>query len=143
MSEQENIKAASSFFDAWNSGDLNKSASYEASDMKVETPGAPGPLDREQSRKYNQNFLTAFPGSKFEVTLTVAQGDYVVINWSITGKNSGPLQSPSGQTIPPTGKVSTLVGSTTSLVKNGKVAHAWNYWDMASLLGQLGLLPPM
>jgi steroid delta-isomerase-like uncharacterized protein len=143
MSEQENIKAASSFFDAWNSGDLSKSAPYEASDMKVEAPGAPGPLDREQNRKYNQNFLTAFPGSKFEVVLSVAQGDYVVMNWTITGKNTGALQSPTGSTIPPTGKVSTLVGSTTSLIKNGKVAHAWNYWDMASLLGQLGLMPPM
>ena len=143
MSEQENIKAASSFFDAWNSGDLNKSASYEASDMQVEAPGAPAPLDREQNRKYNQNFLTAFPGSKFGVTLTVAQGDYVVINWSITGKNTGPLLSPSGSTIPPTGKVSTVVGSTTSLIKNGKIVHAWAFWDMVSLLGQLGLLPPM
>ena len=77
------------------------------------------------------------------MVLSVAQGDYVVMNWTITGKNTGALQSPTGSTIPPTGKVSTLVGSTTSLIKNGKVAHAWNYWDMASMLGQLGLLPPM
>jgi steroid delta-isomerase-like uncharacterized protein len=143
MSEQENIKAASSFFDAWNSGDLSKSAPYEASDMKVEAPGASGPLDREQNRKYNQNFLTAFPGSKFEVVLTVAQGDYVVMNWTITGKNTGALQSPTGSTIPSTGKVSSIVGSTTSLIKNGKIVHAWTYWDMASFLTQLGLMPPM
>jgi len=143
MSEQENIRAASSIFEAWNSGDLSKSAPYEASNMQVEAPGAPGSLDREQSRAYNQNFLTAFPGSKFEVTLTVAQGDYVVINWTITGKNTGPLLSPSGTSIPPTGKVSTLTGSTTSLIKNGKIVHGWTYFDMASMLTQLGLLPPM
>jgi steroid delta-isomerase-like uncharacterized protein len=143
MSEQENIRAASSFFDAWNSGDLSKSAQFEANDMQAEAPGAPAPLNREQNRAYNQNFLTAFPGSKFEVVLTVAQGDYVVINWTITGKHNGPLVSPSGTTIPPTGKVSTLTGSTTSLIKNGKVVRGWTYFDMASLLTQLGLLPPM
>lgn len=143
MSEQENIRAASSFFDAWNSGDLSKSAQYEASDLQVEAPGAPAPLNREQNRAYNQNFLTAFPGSKFEVVLTIAQGDYVVMNWTITGKHNGPLISPSGTTIPPTGKVSTLTGSTTSLIKNGKIVRAWTYFDMASMLTQLGLLPPM
>ena len=89
------------------------------------------------------NFMTAFPGSKFEVLLTIAQGDYVVMNWKVSGSNTGPLQAPSGVSIPPTGKKATLMGSTTSQVKNGKVTHTWAYWDMASLLGQLGLLPPM
>ncbi|MDR3577424.1 MAG: ester cyclase [Anaerolineaceae bacterium] len=143
MSEQDNIKIARSFFDAWNSGDLSRSAPYEASDMKIEAPGAPASLDREQNRKYNQNFLTAFPGSKFEVMLIVAQGDYVVQNWTITGKNTGPMQSPSGNMIAPTGKVVTLSGSSTTQIKNGKIVHGWTYWDMASFLTQLGLLPPM
>jgi hypothetical protein len=35
------------------------------------------------------------------------------------------------------------VGSTTTQVKNGKITHAWTFWGMTSLLGQLGLLPPM
>ena len=143
MSEQENIKAAQSFIEAWNSGDLNKNAQYEAENYLGEAPGSPGPLNAEQNRAYNQNFLTAFPGSKFEVVLTVAQGDYVVTNWKVSGVHTGPLQTTSGGTIPPTGKRASLTGSSTSQVKNGKVVHSWNFWDLASLLGQLGLLPPM
>ena len=143
MSEQENIKAASSFFNAWNEGDLSKAYSYEADDFMGEAPGAPGPLNAEQNRQYNQNFLTAFPGSKFEILLTVVQGDYVVLHWKVTGKNNGPLQTPSGTIIPPTGKDSTLVGSSTFLIKNGKITRGWTFWDMTSLLGQLGLMPPM
>jgi predicted ester cyclase len=92
---------------------------------------------------YNQNFLTAFPGSQFEILLTIAQGDYVVNHWRASGVNSGPLRSPSGTMIPPTGKKVTLVGSTTSQVKDGKVVRSWNFWDMTSLLGQIGLMPPM
>jgi len=143
MSEQENIKAAQSTFDAWNKGDLSKTASYEADNFMAESPGAPGPLNAAQNRAYNQNFMTAFPGSKFEMLHTIAQGDYVVTNWKVSGSHTGPLQTPSGGSIPPTGKGATLAGSTTAQVKNGKVVHVWNYWDMTSLLGQLGLLPPM
>lgn len=144
MSEQENIKAASIFFEAWNAGDLGKIKPYEADDFKAEGPGATGPMNAEQNLLYIKNFFTAFPGSKFEILQTIVQGDHVVINWKVSGgKNSGPLKTPSGNTIPPTGKSATLVGSTTSQIKNGKITRSWTFWDMASLLGQLGLLPPM
>ena len=144
MSEQDNIKAAHAFFDAWNAGDLSKADPYEADDFMAEGPGAAGPMNSEQNRMYVQNFLTAFPGSKFEVLLTITQGDYVVDHWKASGGlHSGPLHTPSGGVIPPTGKTATVVGSTTSLVKNSKVTRSWTFWDMASLLGQLGLLPPM
>jgi len=143
MSEQENIKVARSFFDAWNAGDLSKADPYEADNVMVETPGAPGPMNAEQNRMYNQNFLTAFPGSKFEILRTISQGNYVVLNWKVSGVHTGPLQTPSGGTIQPTGKTATLYGSTTTQIENGKITRSWNYWDMAVLLGQLGLLPPM
>ena len=143
MSEQDNMKAAHSFFDAWNAGDLSKGDAYEADGLISEAPGAPAPMNRQQNRMYLMNFMTAFPGSKFEVLLTITQGEYVVMNWKVSGSNTGPLQTPSGGSIPPTGKKATLMGSTTSQVKNGKVTHTWAFWDLASLLGQMGLLPPM
>ena len=143
MSEQENIKAALAFFEAWNAGDLSRVDPYQADGYMDEAPGAAGPMNKQQDRMYLQNFLTAFPGSKFEVLLTITQGDYVVTHWKVVGTHAGPLQSPSGAVIPPTGKSVTLMGSTTSQVKNGKVTRSWAFWDLSSLLGQMGLLPPM
>jgi steroid delta-isomerase-like uncharacterized protein len=143
MSDQENIKAAQSWIDAWNKGDLSQSAPYEADNFMSENPGAAGPMNAVQNRALTQGFLTAFPESKIEVVHTIVQGDYVVTNWKSSGPNTGPLQTPSGATIPPTGKMVHFVGSTTAQVKNGKVVHGWTYYDLASLLGQLGLLPPM
>jgi len=143
MTEQDNIKAANSFFEAWNAGDLRKALPYQSEDYRSEAPGSPAPLNRDQSLAYNQNFLTAFPDSKFKIVLTVVQGDYVVTNWTITGKNTGPLQSPSGAIVPPTGKTVTITGSSTVQLHNGKATRTWNYWDMAAMLGQLGLMPPM
>jgi steroid delta-isomerase-like uncharacterized protein len=144
MSEKENIKAARAFFDAWNDGDLSKADGYEADDFMAEGPGAPGPMNAEQNRMYSQNFLTAFPGSKFEILRTIAADDYVVTHWKVSGgSHSGPLQTPSGGSIPPTGKSAVVMGSTTSQFRDGKIVRSWTFWDMASLLGQLGLLPPM
>jgi len=143
MSEQEKVKIAHSFFDAWNANDLSKATTYEASNFMVDAPGTPGPMNSEQNHQYNQNFLSAFPGSKFEVVLDVVQGDYVVTNWKISGTHAGTLYSPSGTAIPPTGKTATVVGSTTTLIKDGKIERSSSFWDMSSLLAQLGLLPPM
>jgi predicted ester cyclase len=143
MSEQENIKAAHAFFDAWNAGDLSKVDPYEADSFMAEAPGAAGPMNKEQNRMYRENFLRAFPGSKFEALLTITQGNYVVAHWKASGAHAGPLQTPSGAAIPPTGKSIMLLGSTTSEVQNGKIVRSWSFWDLSSLLGQLGLLPPM
>src|SRR5262245_52010171 len=110
MSEQENIKAAHAFFEAWNAGDLTKGDAYLADDFMAEGPGASGPMNAEQNRMYSQNFMTAFPGAKFEVLQTIAQGDYVVTNWKASGgTHSGPLLTPSGGSIPPTGKSATVM----------------------------------
>ena len=144
MSEQENIKAAHAFFDAWNAGDLSKADVYNAADFLAEGPGAPGPMNTEQNRTYSQNFKTAFPDAKFEPLLTIAHGDYVVTHWKASGgAHTGPLRSPSGAIVPPTGKAALVLGSTTTQLKNGKIVHSWTFWDLAALLGQLGLLPPM
>ena len=92
---------------------------------------------------YHQNFLTAFPGSQFEVWLTVAEGDYVVDHWTASGVHNGTLYSPSGQPIPPTGKSVTLKGTLTSQIKDGKIVRSWGYFDLASLLMQIGVVPEM
>jgi len=144
MSEQENIKIARHFFDAWNTGDLSKANMYNADNFMAEGPGAPGPMTSEQNLMYTQNFLTAFPGSKFDILLTIAQDDYVVFHWKVSGgRHDGPLMTPSGNAIPPTGKSAVVMGSTTSQILKGKIVRSWTFWDMSALLMQLGLLPTM
>ena len=143
MSEQENTKLAKSFFDNLNAHDLDKNDPLTAENSKTDATGATGLTTREQGRAYTQGFFTAFPDLHFDVTQIVAQGDYVVLNWSGSGTHTGPLTTPSGGTIAPTGKKSSVPGSTTLEIKGGKITHTWIYFDMASLLGQLGLLPPM
>jgi predicted ester cyclase len=143
MSVQDNIKVAQGFFDAFNSRDMSKWTLRQADNFISEGPIAPGPMTAAQQNAGFQVMLTASADAKYEVLLTIAQGDYVVINWKYAGTHTGPLQMAPGRSIPPTGKKFSMMGSMTALVQNGKVVHTWFFYDMASLFGQLGLLPPM
>ena len=143
MSEQDNIKIAQASFAAINAHDLDKWSSFQADDYMADNSAGPGTMNKEQTRMLQQGFQTAFPDLHFEVTRTIAQGDYVVLHWMTTGTHTGPMRTASGNTVPPTGKKGTVSGSSTVEIKNGKITRAWAFWDTSSLLTQLGLMPPM
>ncbi len=129
--------------DAFNAHDLEKLSQLWAADFLAEPTGAPAPWNGEQHRMYLQGYLTAFPDAHLDVTLTIAQGDYVVAHWTATGTHTGPLPTPTGGSIPATGKQFVLKGSDTYELKGGKIFRLWQFADGASLLGQLGLMPPL
>ena len=143
MSEQDNVKIVHKFYDNFNAHNLEANDRLQSEDAKTEAPGAPGPMNVEQGRGYTQVFLTAFPDLHFDILQTIAQGDHVVVNWRGTGTHNGPLMSPSGHATPATHKAATVHGSNTFEVKNGKITRSAVYFDMAGLLTQLGLMPPM
>jgi len=143
MSAEDNIKLVKALFEGINAHDEDRNDPFFADGYVGFGPGRPGPATRQQVKMVNQGFYQAFPDLHFDVTLTLAQGDYVVTHWTGTGTHTGPLPTPSGGAIPPTGKKATIMGSNTAEIKNGKITRGWQFWDMASLLGQLGLMPPM
>ena len=143
MSEQDNIRSVEQVFDDINTKNLGGSANLYIPDYRFEGPGAPGPITYEQSLAYIQGFVTAFPDLHFTLKDWIADGDRVAVTWVATGTHNGPLPTPSGATIPPTGKKGVVPGCTTYVFKGDKIAGAANYWDMASLLMQLGLMPGM
>jgi steroid delta-isomerase-like uncharacterized protein len=141
MSEQDNIKAVHADFEAFNARDQEAWIQGRAADFVSEQPGAPGPVNAEQNWAIVSGFFAAFPDLHFEVTMTIAQGNDVVAHWTATGTHNGPLPTPTGDSIPATGKKAQVRGSTTFEFKDGVIARNWVFWDMASLLGQLGLMP--
>jgi steroid delta-isomerase-like uncharacterized protein len=143
MSEQDNIKVVQANFAALNAHDLDKWSQSLTADAKAEGTGQPTPMNLEQNRMFLQGFLTAFPDIHWDVTRTIAQGNDVVMHWTGTGTHTGPLRTPTGNSIPATGKKAVVMGSSSFELKGGKISRSWAFWDMTSLLGQLGLMPPM
>lgn len=143
MSEKENLACVERIFNALNSKDLDSTDDYYAPGYQFEGPGAPGAIDLDRSKEYIRGFLTAFPDLHFKLTTKVAQGDSVAVSWASSGTHTGPLGTPTGDTIPPTNKKTTVTGSSFYEFRNGKIINSQIYWDMASLLAQIGMMPGM
>ena len=132
---------ARSVFDALNEHDLNKWSQYIADSYRGEAPGAMSTQNKQQAREYNQIFLTAFPDLHFSITQTIVQNDRVAVQWEAAGTHKGQLRTPTGEMIQPTGRKATGSGCTIFEAKNGKLTRGWLFWDMATLLNQIGVLP--
>ncbi len=140
MSEQENINITRKIFDALNNHDVRTADQYAADNLQVVEPGMPSPLNKEKNRQSTQQFMDAFPDLHFNIKHIIAQGDWVSIAYETKGKHEGPLTTPTGDKIPPTHKVATVPGVSLLEFKNDKVVRIEQYWDMVTLLTQLGLV---
>ena len=80
---------------------------------------------------------TAMPDMQFAVNHMVAEGDLVVVHWTMWGTNTQP-----GMGLPATGKPIKISGMTLFRFRAGKISEEWGAYNMLSVLKQLGLFPP-
>jgi steroid delta-isomerase-like uncharacterized protein len=82
----------------------------------------------------------AFPDARGEITNVFASGDQVTLQITWTGTQTGALVSPSG-TIPPTGKQVSIPAVEVITIRDGKPAATDHYFDLLTMLVQLGVAP--
>lgn len=138
MSEQENLRVVRAMFDAWNAHDGDRLVTLLDEGFVSESDTLPGPVrGPEAQRQVLEMYVRAFPNLHLEVEQMLASGEYVVSRWHATGTHKGELMG-----IPPTNRRGEGVrGCTVGEVRNGKVLREWVYWDVATLLRQLGVMP--
>jgi predicted ester cyclase len=142
MSKKENIESSRAFFDNFNARNMQAIDALHAPGYTTAYfPGMAEPLNEEQNRMMLQGWWVACPDIRFEIQLEVADEEHVVTHWVGSGTHTGPLHTASGAVIEPTGKRLQMAGSTTMEIQDGKHKKAWTFFDQASLLAQLGLLP--
>ena len=83
----------------------------------------------------------AFPGVRGEIENLIASGDQVAYETTWRGVHTGPLTTPDGQTIPPTGKTAALPACLVLRVAGDRIVEQHHYFDMVTMLNQLGLMP--
>jgi steroid delta-isomerase-like uncharacterized protein len=93
-------------------------------------PGAAGFADGVR------RLLAAFPDAHNAIDDIVAEGDRVVVRWTMTGTHTG-----DGLGIPATGRAVRITGMTMSRIAGGRIAEHWIYRDDIAMLRQLGLMP--
>jgi steroid delta-isomerase-like uncharacterized protein len=97
-------------------------------------PGAPGGI--ESVRQAITMLLTAFPDLHLTLEDLIAEGNRVVVHWTMRGTHQGASLG-----MPPTGKQFTMPGVSLLRLESGTAVEAWIVQDQLSMLQQLGLVP--
>lgn len=138
MAEQENIQIVRSTFDAWNAHDAKGVAKHADQAFVAESDTLPAPVHgAEAQQKVVEMYLRAFPDLHFTIEQILATGSSVVTRWHAVGTHRGELMG-----IAATNKRGDVRGCTVNELKNGKIVREWTYWDGATLLRNIGVLPP-
>jgi len=130
-------------YDAFNKRDIEKNLSLVADDVKwTNVPFNVTYTGRTGVRDFLGIWTTAMPDCKVEVLNVFGGEEWTVGEFIGRGTHTGPLARPQGN-IPATQKKLEMKFCEVFKIKNGQIAEARVYFDAATLLQQLGLLPQM
>ncbi|CAM5299664.1 hypothetical protein SALBM311S_11538 [Streptomyces alboniger] len=112
-----------------------------ADDAVAFTPDEGEIHGRDHIVEYWRQMTEAVPEATFETLHAYEVGDTAIDEGFFSGRNTGPLQLPTGETLPATQKELRIRGVDIATVKDGRIVDYRLYFDEMEFLGQLGLLP--
>jgi steroid delta-isomerase-like uncharacterized protein len=122
-----------------NQRDLNSALELYADDAVVVTPDAGELHGVESIRDYWKQLTDAFPDSHYDYIGRYETGDAAIDEGYFVGTNTAPFTTPSGETLPATGKEVKIRSCDVAKVEDGKIVEHHLYFDQAAFLEQLGL----
>jgi steroid delta-isomerase-like uncharacterized protein len=129
--------------DAFAAGNWNEYKATLAGDCAYEEPATrvsvKGPDEIVRSA---EKWRRAFPDLKATLLNSLESGDKIVCELEWEGTQSGPLDGPFG-TIQPTRKRGRVKAVQVMTVKNGKISELRHYFDLMTVLGQIGAIPSL
>jgi steroid delta-isomerase-like uncharacterized protein len=131
-----------SLFEAFNDGDLDRAVATVTDDFELVDAAAGQTFHgRNGCRQWLAMFRTALPDARTEIINLFADGERVASEHVGRGTHDGRFVTPAG-TIPPTGRQVELRIGEVYEVREGKITRLVAYYDSATMMRQLGLLPP-
>jgi ketosteroid isomerase-like protein len=110
-----------------------------AADAVAATPDAGEVRGPAEIVAWAKEFMDAFPDASFELENGYEDGNTAIDEGYFVGTNTGPLEGPDGEEIPPTGKSVRVRSCDIATIENGVVTSHRFYFDHADFFGQLGL----
>jgi steroid delta-isomerase-like uncharacterized protein len=130
--------------DAYTKHDVDAVAKLYASDAVAYDPMYPEPLrGRDAIRKDAASYIRAFPDLRFEILNAIEKDDRTgAAEVRLTGTQTGPMDTPTGEQIPPTNKrTENRGGGFVKLNDRGEIIEERRYYDVGTILRQLGIVP--
>jgi steroid delta-isomerase-like uncharacterized protein len=93
---------------------------------------------KDEVKKFAEGFFAAVPDIRFEVVppQPIYSGNRAAVVWRVIGTQKGDLPG-----MPASNKTTDLVGVSMMQCADGKITRDADYWDMATMMRQLGYLP--
>jgi steroid delta-isomerase-like uncharacterized protein len=129
----KNTELVQNNFAAWNAHDADKIASLYTDDVIYEdvTFGLVA-HGQPELRKMAASFFAAVPDFKLEIVSSTSMGNRGSVEWVFSGTDVGLYK---------TGKKFSVRGASVYEVRGGKFSGNRDYYDSASIMRQVGLLP--
>jgi steroid delta-isomerase-like uncharacterized protein len=141
MAEQNLTQIARELIEAFNAGDVSRFKKTVAADVVYDEVGTQRQIRGADNwvRTWEQ-WRHAMPDVKGTITNTVSSGNTVVQEITWEGTQSGPLELPGG-TSPASGKRQVTRATQVMVFEGDRVKESRHYFDMLSLLQQIGAIP--
>jgi len=140
MAVLDNVNVARTFHEAWAKRDPEQGAAVIADDCEfIDVPRGEIQRGPDGYRHDYKRWRSAFPDGTVEITNIISGGDWVVVEYTNSGTNTGPLQTTIGN-FPPTNRKIKIQYCSIMEIKNGKVISGRDYYDASAILRQLRLI---
>ena len=91
---------------------------------------------KAELKSFAEGIFAAFPDFKVEQTARFVAGDWAAMEWIISGTHKGDLPG-----MPATNNRFSIRGASILELKSDKMKRCSDYWDLATFLKQIGLMP--
>jgi steroid delta-isomerase-like uncharacterized protein len=140
MSVSQSASLARTVYEAYNDRDFERAANVVTDDFEFTViPTGQAFKGPAGMRDYLQMWAAGFPDSRAEISNVVSQESGATVEFRGHGTHTGTLMTPMGD-IPATGRSAELNFADVYEVRDDKLARGRTYFDMASLMRQLGLM---
>ena len=141
--EERNMELMQTLDDAWNAQNVEVFRARHKPDVIVRWPGQPEPTRGiEDHTAESIAFWRTFPDQHLDnrpYRVFFASGDWTCSIARFTGTMTGPMQSPDGAEIQPTGRSFEVDFYTAALWHEGQIVEENPMYDLVTFMQQLGL----
>ena len=121
---------------AWNSHDWEITSPFYSDDCIMEDLPSKTCHGKGELEAYYEYLLEGYPDINFEAKRTFGTDNQIATEWIMSGTHTGNTAR-----FKATGKKFSIRGASILEIKNGKIIRETDYWDMHSLMRQLGSAP--
>jgi steroid delta-isomerase-like uncharacterized protein len=136
-SVDDQIRAIQRWAAEWSAHDMDRLLQLFTPDVVYEDVTM-GVVSRglAELRAFGEGFFSGFPDVTFELRFSAANGASGAAEWIMRGTHTGDLPG-----MPATGKRIEVRGASVFEFVGDRIRRCSDYWDMATFLKQLGLMP--